>query len=168
MKDVLDVLDIDKAVIIGNSLGGWMAIKFATAYPERVSKLVLIASSGLAEIRTQFLRDEPNPRQTDENMQTVSSIIDENSIPKEVLDFMKLIVESYNPIDYLPVYEDNRLQRLSMPVLFIDGEKDVIIDGQQSARRLSKLIPSAEIRLLENCGHMVTNAIETIIPFLNR
>ena len=150
MKDVLDVLDIDKAVIIGNSLGGWMAIKFATAYPERVSKLVLIASSGLAEIRTQFLRDEPNPRQTDENMQTVSSIIDENSIPKEVLDFMKLIVESYNPIDYLPVYEDNRLQRLSMPVLFIDVEKDVINRRQQFRPDCSKLIPSAEI-VLENC-----------------
>ena len=57
MKDVLDALSLESAVLIGNSLGGWMALKFATAYPERVSKLILIASAGLAQIRPQFFAD---------------------------------------------------------------------------------------------------------------
>ncbi|MGI5970563.1 MAG: alpha/beta fold hydrolase [Oscillospiraceae bacterium] len=52
-----------KTAIIGNSLGGWMALKFATAYPERVSKLVLIASAGLAEIRPQFIDNLAQTRQ---------------------------------------------------------------------------------------------------------
>ena len=166
MKDVLDALGLEKAVIIGNSLGGWTALKFATAFPERVSRLVLIASSGLAEIRPQFIDNVAQTRQSNENGSVDSTIIGENDIPKEVLEFMNLIVESYNPINYLPVYADNQLRQLTMPVLFIDGENDVIIDAQQSAQRLSHLVSSAEIHLLGNCGHVITNSVEYIIPFL--
>ncbi len=166
MKDVLDALGLKKTVIIGNSLGGWMALKFATAYPERVSKLILIASAGLAEIRPQFLSNVAQTQQMDGTAPVDSAIIGENDIPKEVLDFMNLIVESYNPIQHLPVYADKQLQQLNMPVLFIDGVNDVIIDADQSAQRLSQLVPSAEIHLLTNCGHVITNSIEYIIPFL--
>jgi Predicted hydrolases or acyltransferases (alpha/beta hydrolase superfamily) len=166
MKDVLNALGLKKTVIIGNSLGGWMALKFATAYPERVSKLVLIASAGLAEIRPQFLSNVAQTQQMDRTAPVNSAIIGENDIPREVLDFMNLIVESYNPIQHLPVYADKQLQQLNMPVLFIDGVNDVIINADQSAQRLSQLVPSAEIHLLTNCGHMITNSIEYIIPFL--
>jgi len=166
MKDVLDALSLEKAIIIGNSLGGWMALKFATAYPERVSKLVLIASAGLAEIRPKFIDNAAQTRQSNENVPVDSSIIGENELSKEVLEFINLIVESYNPIDYLPVYADNQLRQLTMPVLFIDGENDVIIDAQQSVQRLSRLVSSAETHLLRNCGHVIINSIEYIIPFL--
>lgn len=83
-----------------------------------------------------------------------------------MLEFMNLIVESYNPIQHLPVFADNQLQRLTMPVLFIDGENDAIIDAGKSAQRLSHLVPSAKIHLLANCGHVITNSIEYIGPFL--
>lgn len=166
MKDVLDGLGLEKTVIIGNSLGGWMALKFATAYPERVSKLVLIASSGLAEVRSQFISNVAQTRQVDGTVPIDPGIIGEQDIPQEVLEFMNLIVESYNPIERLPVYTDNQLQRLNMPVLFIDGENDAIIDAVQSAERLSHLVPSAKIHLLTNCGHVITNSIEYINPFL--
>lgn len=166
MKDVLDVLCLEKAVLVGNSLGGWMSLKFATAYPERVSRLILIASAGPAQIRPQFLANAEQARQEDGTVPVNPTIIGEQSIPKEVLDFMNLIVESYDPIQDLPAYADEELQRLNMPVLFVDGEEDVIIDAEKSAQRLAHFVPSAEIRLLPNCGHMVTNAIEYIIPFL--
>ena len=96
------------------------------------------------------------------------SIIGEQSMPKEVLDFINLIVENYNPIQELPVYTDEQLKRLHMPVLFIDGENDVIIDAERSAQRLTRLIPSAEICLLPNCGHVVIGSLEYIIPFLRK
>ena len=166
MKDVLDALGLESTVFIGNSLGGWMALKFATVYPDRVSRLILIASAGLAQIRPQFLLDVEQTRQADGTVPVDPSIIGEQSIPKEVLAFMNLIVENYNPIQELPVFADEQLQRLNMPVLFIDGEDDVIIDAERSAQRLSHLIPSSIIRLLPNCGHVVTNSIEYIIPFL--
>lgn len=166
MKDVLDALGLEKTIIIGNSLGGWMALKLATAYPERVSRLVLLASAGLADVRPQFIRTVEQTQQVDGTVPIGPSIIGGFDIPKEVLDFINLIVENYNPIQELTVYTDEQLQRLNMPVLFIDGEDDVIIDAARSAQRLSRLVPSAEIHLLSNCGHVLTNSIETIIPFL--
>lgn len=166
MKDVLDVLGLERSVLIGNSLGGWMALKFAAAYPERVSKLILVASAGLAQIHPQFLIDADKARQANGTVPVNPDIIGEQSIPKEVLDFMNLIVENYNPIQNLPVYADEQLQRLNMPVLFIDGEDDIIVDAKRSAQRLYSLIPSSEIHLLPNCGHVVINSIEYIIPFL--
>lgn len=166
MKDVLDALCLERTVLIGNSLGGWMALKFATTYPERVSKLILIASAGLAQIRPQFLINAEQARQAGGTVPVSPDILTEQSIPKEVLEFMNLIVENYDPIQDLPVYADEELQRLTMPILFLDGEEDVIIDAEKSAYNLSRLVPTAVIRLLPNCGHMVTNAIESILPFL--
>ncbi len=166
MKDVLDALGIEKTILIGNSLGGWMALKFATTYPERVLKLILIASAGLAEVRPQFIDNAAKTLQASESVPVNPSIIGENDVPKEVIDFINLIVESYNPVLHIPVYTDKQLQQLNMPVLFIDGKNDFIIDADQSAQRLSRLVPSARINLLTNCGHVVTNSIEYIIPFL--
>lgn len=165
IKDLLNALSIKSTVLIGNSLGGWMALKFATAYPECVSALVLIASAGLAQVRPQFILNVEQTRQTD-GVPVTSGIIGEHNFPKEVIEFMNLIVESYNPIQELPVFADEQLLHLNMPVLFIDGENDVIIDAKGSAKRLSCLVPSAEIRLLPDCGHVVANSIDYIVPFL--
>ncbi len=168
MKDVLQALGLERAAVIGNSLGGWMALKFAATYPECVSRLILIASAGIAQIRPQFLENVAKTRKDDGVVPVNNSIIGEQSIPKEVLDFMNLIVENYNPIQDLPVYDDEQLQRLTMPVLFIGGVDDAIIDAVGSAQRLSRLIPSAEIHVLANCGHVVTSSAGYIIPFLTK
>ncbi|PKM60660.1 MAG: hypothetical protein CVU99_06945 [Firmicutes bacterium HGW-Firmicutes-4] len=166
LKEVLDVLGLEKAIVIGNSLGGWMALKFATTYPECVLKVCLLASAGLAEIQPQFISTVEQAQQDDGTAPVDSAIIGEHGIPREVLAFMNLIVESYNPIQHLPVFADEQLQQLNMPVLFVCGEDDVIIDTGRSAQRLSRLVPSAEIHLLKNCGHVMTNSIEYILPFL--
>ena len=168
LQDVLARLGLETAAMVGNSLGGWMALKFATAFPERVSRLILIASAGLAEVRPQFLQNVGKAQKANETAPVSSDIIGEHNIPKEVLEFMNLIVENYNPIQSLPLFSDNQLRLLTMPVLFIGGEDDVIIDAEASAQRLADLVPSAEIRLLKNCGHMVMNSAEYIIPFLTK
>jgi pimeloyl-ACP methyl ester carboxylesterase len=134
----------------------------------RISRLCLLASAGLAEVRPQFISNVEQTQQVDGTVPIDSAIIGEHDIPREVLDFMNLIVESYNPIQHLPIYREDQLQHLNMPVLFIDGENDVIIDAGRSAQRLASLVPSSEIHLLTNCGHVLTNSIEYILPFLTR
>jgi 2-hydroxy-6-oxonona-2,4-dienedioate hydrolase len=47
LRDVMDVLGITKAHISGESLGGWVAARFAATYPERVDRLVLNTAGGL-------------------------------------------------------------------------------------------------------------------------
>jgi pimeloyl-ACP methyl ester carboxylesterase len=167
LKEVLNALGIENSIVIGNSLGGWVALKFAAAYPEFVSMLILVAPAGIAPIRQKFLQDVQNARQDDGIAPITSDILGGREIPKEVLAFMNLIAQSYNPIQELPLFSDAQLQVLNMPVFFIDGEDDVIIDAKESAQRLSRLIPSAKIQLMPKCGHAITNAIEYILPFLN-
>lgn len=47
MRDLMVVLGVERATIIGHSLGGGVALQFAYQYPERVERLVLVASGGL-------------------------------------------------------------------------------------------------------------------------
>lgn len=46
VKGVMDVLDIDKAHLVGNSMGGGTALTFALEYPDRLGKLVLMGPGG--------------------------------------------------------------------------------------------------------------------------
>ena len=47
MRDLLSILGIDRATIVGHSLGGGVAMQFAYQYPERCERLVLIATGGV-------------------------------------------------------------------------------------------------------------------------
>ena len=47
MRDLLTVLGIDRATVIGHSFGGGVAMQFAYQFPERTERLMLVASGGL-------------------------------------------------------------------------------------------------------------------------
>ena len=57
----LNALDVHRAVIVGNSLGGQVALHIALAAPERVTGLVLLASSGLGRAISPALRAQTLP-----------------------------------------------------------------------------------------------------------
>jgi pimeloyl-ACP methyl ester carboxylesterase len=56
MRDLQTVLGIDQATIVGHSLGGGVAMQFAYQFPERVERLVLVASGGLGAEVNPVLR----------------------------------------------------------------------------------------------------------------
>ncbi|MFV0516394.1 MAG: alpha/beta fold hydrolase [Aminipila sp.] len=167
MKEVQNALGIEKSILIGNSLGGWMSLKFSTVFPDSVSKLILIAAAGLAPIHEQFLKNVDNSKLDDGTVEVSENIIGESDIPKEVLEFMNLIAQSYDPIQELPLFDDKQLLNLNMPILMLNGQDDVIINSKESIDRLSRLIPSAKTLLISNCGHVITNSLEYIFPFMN-
>jgi len=47
MRDLLTVLGIDRATVVGHSFGGGVAMQFAYQFPERTERLVLVGSGGL-------------------------------------------------------------------------------------------------------------------------
>jgi pimeloyl-ACP methyl ester carboxylesterase len=162
LNNVLDALAIDRANVVGNSLGGWMALKFAVTYPERVSKLALIATSGLSK---------QNPATMDASEAEQAELADEIGngvkLPDEVQAFIDMILDGYLPLrEELPVFTDDQLNTLTMPVLFVAGENDVMTDVKASALRLKTNLPQAQIRILSNTGHIVLNALNELLPFL--
>lgn len=166
---VLSAFSTKKAVIIGNSLGSWIALKFAVKYPDFVSRLILIAPPGLSEQNNEFLDRARKAMQRNEELTMSPTIAQGVELPKEVEEFINLICGGYNPItEVLPAFEDERLMKLTMPVLFIAGECDDMVDTISAAQRLKYFVPEAEVHLLEGIGHVVVNALEYIMPFLIR
>jgi pimeloyl-ACP methyl ester carboxylesterase len=56
LRDLLDALGYERATVVGQSLGGGVAMQFAYQYPERCERLVLVDSGGLGREVTVFLR----------------------------------------------------------------------------------------------------------------
>ncbi len=56
MRDLLSVLEIDRATVVGHSLGGGVAGQFAYQFPERCERLVLVGSGGVGKSVNPFLR----------------------------------------------------------------------------------------------------------------
>jgi pimeloyl-ACP methyl ester carboxylesterase len=56
MRDLLDVLDVDSATVVGHSLGGGVAAQLAYQYPERVDRLVLVSTGGVGREVSPVLR----------------------------------------------------------------------------------------------------------------
>jgi pimeloyl-ACP methyl ester carboxylesterase len=61
MRDLLAVLDIDRATVVGHSLGGGVAMQLAYQYPERCERLVLIATGGIGREVHPILRVASSP-----------------------------------------------------------------------------------------------------------
>ena len=169
LNELLDVLEIDKAAIMGNSLGGWMALHFAAAYPERTASLVLIAASGIAPVKTTFIKNTEDFIST--GGQNTAPLLDDvlgDAVPKEVREFMALIMENFNPITgELPVLTDEQMRALKMPVLLIAGTNDFTMDAAKAAERLSSLVPHAKVKLIQNGSHVIFGVMDSVMAFLS-
>jgi pimeloyl-ACP methyl ester carboxylesterase len=56
LRDLLDLLGIDRVTLVGHSLGGGIAMQFGYLFPERVERLVLVSSGGLGRELSPLLR----------------------------------------------------------------------------------------------------------------
>ena len=56
LRDLLDLLGIDRVTLVGHSLGGGIALQFCYLFPHRVERLVLVASGGLGRSVSPLLR----------------------------------------------------------------------------------------------------------------
>src|SRR5438270_9697675 len=56
VRAVMDALGVDRASLMGTSLGSWVAARFALDHPDRVDKLVFMSTSGLIATRSNMDR----------------------------------------------------------------------------------------------------------------
>ena len=86
---------------------------------------------------------------------------------KDAVAYMRLISKQFAPrMDIIPVFSDEALQRLTMPVLLMAGEQDALMDSRATAQRLARLVPEAEVRLLPNTPYTIIERAGEILPFL--
>lgn len=170
LKDVFDNLSLKKANVVGISLGAWMAIKFSVSYPEKVSKLVLLCPSGVGPQKKSFilkamLYGSLGEKGIDKLYYKVNG---NKPIPEEMLKYQKLIGKNFNyRRETIPIFSDNELKLLTMPIVLFVGAKDIMLYSDKTARRLGGLLPHAEINIYAEEGHSNVNDVNKIIAWLN-
>jgi pimeloyl-ACP methyl ester carboxylesterase len=176
LDDVLAGLDLDMVSIVGISLGGWLALDYATRRTDRVASLALLCPAGVGRLKTGYLfKVLPlllfggwGRRQATKIVMGPMPDVDPASLAA-FTDFFSLLVQNYRmPTMTIPVLGDEALKRLTMPVAVTIGGLDVIIDSDETQRRLEANVPHAEVRYLPERGHGITQQTGPILDFLRR
>lgn len=169
LDEVFDALNIEKPILIGNSLGGWMALNYATHKPDRVEKLVLLATSGITPAKISFLfKVIPLMMLGEKGILKMNKIVYGNeTIPEQALEFGNLVMKHYNPrVGSLPVFKDDELRKLTMPTLYVGGENDALLPSKKAAYRINTLLPESKTMVLQNTGHVLIRVVDDILLFL--
>lgn len=174
--ELLDMLGIDKVNLVGFSLGGYLAARFATEHGHRVKKLVLVGPAGLRDkehptLDVLAVPPEQLPGLLVSNFEVIKPHLPAQPDPdfmaaryREATTVARLLWEK--PWDRkLPRY----LHRLKMPTLLLWGEEDKLIPAAQ-AKLWKTLVPNAEVRIVKGAGHLVLDekpeAVTAVEQFL--
>ena len=168
LKDVMEgveaVLDAlaprQKVVLVGNSLGAWVAMLVAQRHPERVSLAVCVDGGA---IQANNLHARVLPRNRDEARESVEQTRDRNSppIPGFVLDdivrhartdsLARFAATSATMDRY--VLDEAQLREIPVPIRLIWGRSDRLVPLDYAAR-MKAALPSADLVVLDGCGHV--------------
>lgn len=171
IRELFEGLGIERASVMGNSLGAWMCLKTASVYPEMIEKVVVIAASGIAPVRLSFVLQLIlfSLRGKNGAEAITRMVYGEDEIPQEVLDFMDVITKNYLPYSgEVPVLTDSQLARINMPLLYIAGKDDKLTNVPKCVKRLERLLPNVSIYVIKNHGHVVYDVLDQVIPFLKK
>ncbi len=166
LYDVFDVLSIDKAVMIGASLGAWLSTKFAIKYPEKIDQLVLLCPAGIGTQNKKFIFTALFYMFLGEKgIRKLFKIINGNvEMPEIILKFQILIGKCFNTRkEPIPIFKDDEIRHLTMPVFLFVGAKDIMLHSLETADRMKKLVPSTKVNILPEGGHSLINLTDTIL-----
>lgn len=173
LGEVMKALSLSTAALVGMSLGGWVALDYATRRPERVSKLVLLSPGGIGKARNILLWALPllllGPWGRRKMLERIGGRMDEPLSPPAaaIVDLSNKIFAHFVPRKAaLPPFSDAALQRLTMPVLAILGGKDVFIDAPGTRLRLERNVSNLTLRYLPEAAHFIPGQTKTVLQFL--
>lgn len=170
LDDVLEGLGVEYAAVVGASLGGWLAVDYATRRPHRVERLALMCPGGIGRQKFGFLVKallyKPFGQWGMHRTLKAVAGIDVRETP-EFAEYMALTFTEFMPRrDRLPVFSDEALQGLTMPVLAIVGAHDAMLDCADTARRLAAAVPHATVTVLPDVAHSIVGQTQPILEFL--
>ena len=168
LVDLLDVLDVPQASVVGNSFGGAIALRLAARHPDRVARLVLMGSVGVPFEITPGLDAVWGYRPSFEAMRSLLDIFafsrelvtDELAQVRYRASIEPGFQEAFEGLFPAPrqrwvdemVTPDAEIAALPHEVLVVHGRDDRVIPTATS-RRLFELLPKAQLHLFGRCGH---------------
>lgn len=176
MRGLLDVLGFKQADVMGNSLGGAVALRLGLEAPDRVRRIVLMGpggmgvgrtlpTKGLMKLLTYYAGGGPSRVKLKEFInylvfdpsQISDALIDERyraSIAPDVLKDPPLVKPRGFPPRTMDLLRDDRLDRLTNRVLIMWGSDDRV-NPASGGLKLLKRLPNAELYLINKVGHWI-------------
>lgn len=183
---LLDARGLQKAVLVGHSLGGMVALQMWARHPERVAALVLAASSpafghGSGDFQQAFIAQRLAPLEAGKSMAEVA----EGLVPTMVapgfdgpgLAQAKACMGAITPAAYkaalgaLVQFEQRQaLPTIGVPTLCMAAEHDRTA-APTVVQRMAEKIPNAQYQCLTGVGHLLTfeqpdNFAQAVLSFL--
>lgn len=167
-KGVLDVCGVNKATVIGHSLGGFVAIKCCQLFPDRFDKMILLNShpypesadrvamavreqevieagklQQLAELSIPRMFHPSNLRRLDETIREICELCETHD-PAGILSSLKGMIQRTDASPFLAATD--------IPALDICGETDTLATAEILAK-MAKDCPKVRIEVLPECCH---------------
>lgn len=167
LQGFLDKTGIDRCTLLGNSLGGAIALGAALAYPERVEKLVLMAPGGVEERETYFQMPgilrmvevfAQGPMGVEEMRQVMSlQLFDSSQLDENLLKERAAVAVTQPANLFSTMLVPNMTERLGeirVPILGFWGSNDQF-NPPAGALKILDNAPQARFIMLNRCGHWV-------------
>lgn len=164
--DLLDALRIDRADVIGHSMGGMIACEMAANDPSRVGRLIAIAPAGLFDMNDPMpdifaMRSEELARRMLVDPKSpIAELL--GAMPDDVDEQVEVLIQRLSTLNAAakflwPIPDKGllrRLPRIKAPTLIIWGRQDGLIPVSYG-RTFAATIPNAQLDVLEGASHLV-------------
>ena len=152
---------LGKATLVGNSLGGWIALEFALQHPDMVDRLVLVGSTGLP-----WLHPAPvdlNPASLAATRARLAALFYDKKLVTESIEPQAFADHLRNNDGYTiqrtfagfasPQFVDARLESIRAQTLVVWGREDEMIP-LAAGEKLRDGIAGARLVVFDHCGHL--------------
>ena len=149
----------DPAIIVGNSLGAWVALLYAREHPDRVARLVLVNGGALVGDRpdlslTPKTREEAAALMTqlrDPSAEPIPGFVLDNVVREAQAGPIARLVQTAGEMGQYVL--EGRLHEVTVPADLLWGGSDRLFSIAYARRMMSQL-PAARLTTIPGCGHV--------------
>jgi pimeloyl-ACP methyl ester carboxylesterase len=178
IKGFIDFMGLKEFSILGNSLGGHLALLYTIQYPSKVKSLILTASSGLFE--SSLGNEYPKRDKNFLRSKILETFGNKSIVTEELVSEIEAIVNSKsNAIRIIKMAKSATRQNLLHSIHTITN-KTLLIWGREDsitppfvAEKFHQLMSNSELSWIEGCGHAPMmeyprEFTEAMLPFLDK
>lgn len=169
VKQTLDAAGAERCVVVGNSLGGAVALGLALAHPRTVERLVLMAPGGLndlpdylampgmAAMFALYGSGQPITKQAMKQFFIDAFVVDPSCVTDQLVHERSELMKLQNPQVMKTLKVPNlteRLGEITCPALSLWGLNERMMPDS-GIMRLAKGLKNGRMVLVPNCGHWV-------------